>query len=291
MNSRQYYSVRLGKLQPNQIVTLDILKEQFLVVFNQLVSQGYFAEQFGYYCVDASGDIRGDGNNVEGELGVDIPGRMFIALKKRSLYPIDVNIANYSEDDFFDVVEFLYDHMSQGIDGTYHSFANCGMHYQTFNQYQGRMRFRETMNPMLRDYRDGFEIGENGEILILPDEGMSDLFAAEIPPVDAKNVTIKLELAKAKFRRRSSTWDERKDAIRELADVLEYLRADAKKHLSGADETELFNLANNFGIRHHNRKQKTAYDTPIWYSWMFYYYLATIHALLRLIERSQEQGL
>ena len=41
------------------------------------------------------------------------------------------------------------------------------------------------------------------------------------------------------------------------------------------------NLANNFGIRHHNDQEKTAYDTSLWLSWMFYFYLATIHVVLR----------
>jgi hypothetical protein len=51
----------------------------------------------------------------------------------------------------------------------------------------------------------------------------------------------------------------------------------------------LFNIANNFGIRHHNEKQKTDYDESIWLSWIFYYCLATIHAALRLIEKKEQK--
>jgi hypothetical protein len=80
--------------------------------------------------------------------------------------------------------------------------------------------------------------------------------------------------------------DERRDAIRDLADVLEYLRPRLKTALTKKDEAALFEIANNFGIRHHNAEQRTDYDKPIWYSWIFYYYLATIHAAVRLIERS-----
>ena len=70
-------------------------------------------------------------------------------------------------------------------------------------------------------------------------------------------------------------------------DVLEYLRPQIKALLIKQDESDLFNIANNFGIRHHNEFQKTNYDTPIWLSWMFYYYLATIHAILRKIAKSK----
>lgn len=43
--------------------------------------------------------------------------------------------------------------------------------------------------------------------------------------------------------------------------------------------SDLFQIANEFGVRHHNQKQKqkTNYDERIWLSWMFYYYLANIH--------------
>lgn len=73
--------------------------------------------------------------------------------------------------------------------------------------------------------------------------------------------------------------------MRDLADVLEFLRPRVKEVLTSKDESDLFHLANNFGIRHHNDQQRTDYDRPIFYSWMFYYYLATIHAATRLIER------
>ena len=55
----------------------------------------------------------------------------------------------------------------------------------------------------------------------------------------------------------------------------------SKDPLTSNDEKDLFNIANSFGIRHCNDKQKTDYDSALWLSWMFYYYLATVHVLLR----------
>ena len=69
---------------------------------------------------------------------------------------------------------------------------------------------------------------------------------------------------------------------------LEYLRPQVKSVLTSKDESDLFNIANNFGIRHHNEAQRTDYDAGIWFSWMFYYYLATIHAVLRLLQRKRD---
>ena len=75
------------------------------------------------------------------------------------------------------------------------------------------------------------------------------------------------------------------EAIRELADVLEFIRPAIKEHLNKKDENDIFNIANNFGIRHHNKDQQTEYDKAIWYSWIFYYYLATLHAVLRMTNK------
>lgn len=61
----------------------------------------------------------------------------------------------------------------------------------------------------------------------------------------------------------------------------------AKRVLNRDDERDLFNLANNFGIRHHKPGQKTDYDQAIWHSWMFHHYLATIHACVRVIEKAK----
>ena len=64
----------------------------------------------------------------------------------------------------------------------------------------------------------------------------------------------------------------------------QYVKPRLHEFLTHQDESDLFKIANNFGIRHHNDRQRTNYDTAIWLSWMFYFYLATIHVVLRKIE-------
>lgn len=278
---RNYYSVRTGKLEDNQKIDFTLLKKLFLAIYNKFDEDGYFQKHFGYRCVD-SGDVKGD-------LGSDIEAAIFVHLKKQGLYPIGENLEGYTEADLFDIVEFLHDHISKPIEGIYHKFNNCGWHYKTFDDEQGKINFRENINSIIKDYEGGYEISNQGEILSLPENGLDSLLMATIPTDNETNIKQKVERAILKFRQYRSTWEEQKDAIRELADVLEYLRVEAKEHLTKEHETELFNLANNFGIRHHNSRQKTDYDVKIWYPWMFYYYLSTIHALLRMIEGKKEE--
>jgi hypothetical protein len=276
MIKRNYYSVRTGKISPDQQVNFEVLKKLFSVTYNKLNSDGYFQKYFGINCEDGY---------IPGELGEEIDAMVFVNLRKDNLYPIYQNLPNYTEDDFFDIIEFLHDHCSKGLNGHYHSWNNCGYHYEEFNDIEGQKHFRELLNPILREYKDGFEISESGEILILSDNGLSNLFEADIPTNDKDNISNKINSAILKFRRHKSTLDDRREAIRELADVLEFLRPAIKQHLNKKDENDIFNIANNFGIRHHNKDQQTEYDKAIWYSWIFYYYLATLHAVLRMTNK------
>jgi hypothetical protein len=277
MKRRDYYSTRTGKISETPEITLKMLKKLFMVSYDKLDEDGYFQKYFGYYCVD-----QGD---VKGELGIDINSMIFLGIKKDGLWPLRTKFEDYTEDDLFDMIEFMHDHCSKPISGYYHQYSNCGHHYDIFNDNEGQKHYRDTINYILRDFKEGFEISEAGEILELAYNNIAPLFQADIPSSDSENITKKIDLAVLKFRRHKSTLDDRRDALRELADVLEYLRPDIKKVLASKDESDLFNIANNFGIRHHNVDQKVDYDKAIWYSWIFYYYLATIHAALRLIAK------
>jgi hypothetical protein len=281
MRDRPYYSVRTGKHPTSGRLDLAGLKGLVLSTYNQFEASGHFQQAFGYHCVDAG--------FVPGLAGADIGAFFFRKLKKRQLWPIESSISDYSEDDLFDVLELLHDCVSYPVDGHYHSWANCGWHYSTFDSEKGRSEFREVINEVLRDYSSGYQLTTEGNIVALPPLGLAQLEDSPAPPGDPKNVQARVTAAIRKFRRRGSTQEERRDAVRDLADVLEYLRPQIKQVLSSKDESDLFALANNFGIRHHNDRQKTGYDGSVWLSWMFYYYLATIHAVTRLIARKPSE--
>lgn len=271
-----YYSQRKGT-NPNSagLPLLDIA-DLFSRVYDQLRQDGYFDEAFGFYCVDA-GEMPGKVRDVELE--------MLLSVRKKNLWPIDDKRASYSEDDLFDVIEFLYQHVSKPVDGTHHNWNNCGMHWETFNKSQGQAEFREKVNAVLVHYAKPFDLSAGGEVLHKPEAGFEQIFEADVPSMD-RNVVDRINAAVLRYRRHGSTLDDRRQAVRDLADVLEYLRSQVKSLLTSSDEKDLFNLANNFGIRHHNDQQKTNYDAGIWLSWMFYFYLATIHVVLR----KQQQG-
>lgn len=271
--SHHYYSQRTGKSPNPDGLPLGDVIELFQRVYRRLEEDGYFSEAFGFWCVDAE-QIGGTIQDVQLEI--------LLKIRKKNLWPIAELAERYSEDDLFDVIEFLYQHVSKPIDGTMHSYSGCGMHWETFNKKDGQVVFVQQINEVLSHYCRPFELSQEGEVLSKPEAGFERIFEADVPSSD-DNVRSRIEKAVRRYRRHGSTVDDRRQAVRDLADVLEYLRPKIKALLTKADESDLFNIANNFGIRHHNDQQKTSYDTAIWLSWMFYFYLATLHVVLRKI--------
>jgi hypothetical protein len=271
----QYYSQRMG-INPNisGLPLADVLS-LFVKVFKRLEAEGYFQEAFGFECVDS-------GVN-EGK--VHDPGlEMHLAIHKDGLWPIADRAVLFSEDDLFDVIEYLFQQVAKPVEGWYHDYAECGMHWQTFNRDLGQEEFRSKINSVLAKYEKEFELSADGEILHKAEAGFEPIFDADLPSKNEK-IVARVNAALLRYRRYHSTIDDRRHAVRDLADVLEYLRPKLAPLLTKADEKDLFNIANNFGIRHHNDKQRTSYDSSIWLSWMFYFYLSTIHAALRTIDR------
>lgn len=276
--SHNYYSQRTGKNPNLKGLPLEDVIELFQRVYQQLEDDGYFSEAFGFWCVDA--------DQVPGKVR-DVELEMLLKIRKKHLWPVSEYCKSYSEDDFFDVIEFLYQHVSKPIDGTMHNYNGCGMHWETFNKKEGQVVFVERINDLLSYYCNPFELSIDGEVLSKPDAGFENIFEADVPSND-ENVRKRIESAVLRYRRRGATLDDRRQAVRDLADVLEYLRPKVKELLTKPDESDLFNIANNFGIRHHNEKQRTAYDMALWLSWMFYFYLATLHVVLRKIDSDQK---
>ena len=278
MPNRAYYSRRTG--QNLDVVRLDLsrLKDLFLATYRDFDDKGYFVEAFGQDCQDGC---------IQGYAGSDVERFMFQRIRKKNLWPISEKVGLYSEEDLFDVIEFLFDHIAAPQKTWSHGFDNACAHYGDFDQAAGRSRFREDVSVLLNDYATGFEMSPVGEILSR-DRGYETLLDAKMPPsTDAMNVAARVEEAVRKFRRHHASRTDKREAVRLLADVLEYRRPELKQILTSKDEADLFNIANNFGIRHHTSKQKTNYDHDVWLRWMFYFYLSTVHAAERLLNKGK----
>jgi hypothetical protein len=252
-------------------------------VFDSFRERGYMQEAFGIECVDGDRD---------GTLGHDPDAFFLRTIMREGIWPywarpwLDEHTVPYEkwdEDTLFDVVEVMHDLVSKPLSGSYHDWNECGMHYDTFDRTEGQREYSEAINHVLRINDPPYELDGLGQLIESGPEEFHQLLSAPVPKgTEHDLITSKIDAAVTRFRTRGASIDDRRHAVRDLADVLEALRRDINETMLTADEKALFHLANGFAIRHNNRDQKGDYDRVTWLRWSFYVYLATIHAVLRV---------
>lgn len=268
------YSIRTGVNPRSDGFDLKTINSLFVRLYQQLMEEGYTHEYFGFWCVDMQ--------DVKGKLS-DVEFTVLMTLRKPDLWPPFERADHYAEDDLLDIIEFLFDYVSKPLTGHMHSFNQCGMHWETFDKAAGQKEYRKRVNELLALYEHRFELSADGLILRQAPSGFEPLLDAAVPTKD-KTITARVQAAVNEYRRHGASLDVRRHAVSDLAGVLEALRPRMSEAITSNDEKDLFNIANNFMIRHHNDKQKTDYEANLWLSWMFYIYLSTIHLILRRVE-------
>lgn len=288
--AKQYFSERQGRGPKAEPLPFPEFRELVINVFDHFRERGYMQEAFGYRCVDAG--------DVEGTLGSNPSAYFMRTIRRKGVWPYweEVQVApdiwippheQWDEDYLLDVVEVLHDLVSNPTDGSYHSYADCGMRYTKFDRAAGQAEFRDEMNGVLRLHDPAYEMNDEGMIVEAAPGEFHTLLTASVPAGTEAEIASKLDSATKRFRNRGASLDDRRVAVRDLADVLEALRSEIKDSMLPKDERELFRIANGFAIRHQNRHQRGDYDRLTWLRWAFYVYLATIHAVLRVREREE----
>ena len=233
MRDTPYYSTRTGNVDANSPYALRDLKDILASPYSQFDGQSYFQEGLGYECVNEG--------HVGGRVGRDVNTFLMRRTGKRNLWPIDAN-RDYTEDDIFDLVEFLYDCTGKRLNRRYHSWSNYGYHCSHFDKEAGQEEFRQEFNPVLARYGARFELSAAGEVQLLPPSGLEALVEPVVTLLDETNVEGRINAAITKYRHRASSIEERREAVRALFDVLEFVRKDVKTEFLSKDESDLFNI-------------------------------------------------
>jgi hypothetical protein len=274
---RPYWSERQGR-RVYATFTPAQARRAFAGVGADCADRDELQEAHGYSCVDAG--------NVVGTLGSAVAERLFIELGRDHLWPVSQHVEGWDDDTLFDMMEFLHDHVSSGVvdTGRLHGFDDCGWHYVDFTLEPARSGYRQQVNEILRRIDPGYEMTESGEIMRAVPDGVAPLLTTaprRLEPTQQQHV----EAAITKYRARSSTATDRRDAVRDLADVLEHMRAEVKATFPRQDEAMLFEMANKFWVRHNKPGERRDYDHDAWWSWLFYVYLASIALVTHIAER------
>jgi len=265
---KQYYSYRKN----GTAITFTELIEKYKTVYSLLQNRDYFKQLAGISHANVPDEFQSEASLI-------LPFQPFPIEKWKA--------SEITEDNIFDTIEFMFDYVSKPY-GWEDKTTGTGWDYFYYEGYEketGQNEYREYVNMFLNDYKEGYDLNSSGEIVIIGKAGLDILLSADVIEYDLENIDKHVKWAIQQWKKRNLTLEERKAVIIEFANVFEWLKKVKKLEnvLDKGDDKLIFDMVNNFEIRHHNPRQFGNYDKSIWYSWMFHFYLATYHAIVRLL--------
>ena len=248
---KKYYNERMGLLTQSLRLDFDELKDFFLKTYTYFENKEYFQ-----LAIKGIWNYPDHGNAIMIEPPSFSPSvEVYFANKLQSIevWPIYLNIDNYDEVTLFTVMEILYEHI-----------AEYDFEKERINREYPRQEYSEYVNNILKAYGDGYYLEPtNGFIMNLPNKALQEQLC-EAYDCLPKDVEEKLSSAFKMYYRFDSGMEEKKKAINILADTLEAVRENVKQifdknHINKRPHDKLiFDIVNNFNIRHNNEKQKKA---------------------------------
>lgn len=254
----EYFAARKGHINLEELkITYRTFKDYFVDTYLHFEQKGYFKLAFeGIYSTP--------------KLMAPSPeAYIFTHVGKSVSFPLD---HNYRHDQVttFTLIEILYKYICKE-EG-----------YEMYYKDEAQLEFRTMINKFLLCLDNGYVLTEMGYIIDLPEDGLGQLITQDLPENTEDSTTEKVETAIKMFFKYDSNESQKAKAINILADILEPYRKELKNETTENHDTLIFSIVNKYGIRHNTLTQKTDYNKPIWYEWMFHYYLATVHATLKL---------
>ena len=272
---RPYWAQRRGTSE-HSLLRPEDLRRRFVGVIEELERAGYLDQVFPAVCVDDRDAMHVNPSDIlEDRLGV------------HDLWPVRQSYQRWDEDTFYGVIEVLHDLVARPRKRSWHDWNQCGWHWSEFARVPAQALYRWRVNDLLERAGQGLRIADDGEdtgrLVAVTDDARAELasgMAAREDPVSGDRVRHALAL----FRARGATEHDKRSAIVVLAGVLEERRDLLKAELFRKDEGALFQLANEFALRHRSESQKDDYDVAF-LDWVFWWYLATIELSDRLLAR------
>lgn len=275
---RPYWSQRkAGRRTVDGSIALDLRAtvRSFIELVDELETCGYLERTFGKNCAD---DPYGDrpATMIERDLGAP------------SLWPLPQNRLEDDEDLFCDIIEVLHDLVARPqAEATFHTWDECGRHHSDFDISSGRLVYRWRVNKLLGRSTLNVRIAEEGEdvgrLVAVTDDARTELVQSVVARDSNGETGDQVRHALALFRQRGADKHQKRSAVVALAGVLEERRRTVlDKYLTKGDRGALFQIANEFHIRHQGANQMSAYN-DFFLDWIFWWYLSTIELTDRIV--------
>lgn len=256
--------------------SFETFADDFFELTGEMEEAGYFPKVLKKDCVDDPIDLDEVRKTIRRATKLDIkwpmsPGDIF-ALSDGAVYSL---------------VEYFHDQAQRPRTATHHSYGDCGLHYQNWNNQTGQSVYRWRVNTLLERHRVPLRLGSSGEeqgrLITHFNSPLDDLASSEISKrADAPEDEV--AHAVRKFRARDASIAEKRAAIVMLYGEMEPKRKAVGRKLSSSDESDLFRIANTFNLRHRDKSQKSDYGEEL-LDWVFWTTLSTLRLLDELAHR------
>ncbi len=265
---RPYWSQRHAPRAPGQ--DRSHLAEWFARTVSDLTSRGYFEYAFPSGCEDEDNT----------ETGADPSLILLDRIGVADLWPLHSSREIWDPENndvgiFYDLVEALHDLVARPRLRSYHSFWRH-WHYAEFSSAAGRTLYRWRINRLLALAGTDLRLADAGEdigrLTHTTDDNRSILVDRVL---EADTDRDSRRHAVALFRSRTADREAKRSAIVALARLLEDRRQELKSNLLTKDEGALFQIANQFDLRHNKADQQRDYDEA-YLDWIFWWYLSTL---------------
>jgi len=269
----RYWLERQGR--SNTMAERKTPAQAFVDLIDEMRETDYFPTLLPKPCVD-------DRSSWE----VDPSSEISKAIHANVTWPLDESISPIPDDVLYSVIEFFHDHAQRPRTRSLHTWNDCGWHHADHNKESGGVVYRWRVNELLESHSINLRLAnkgtEKGRLIrhasLHLDELADELSDDNAPSTDGEKITAAIRL----YRARASSVHDRRAAIGLLASHLEKYRQEFRAaQFTRGDESDLFNIFNNFAIRHDNANQKPDYGEEF-LDWVFWTTLAAIRLLNQL---------
>ncbi|MBL7500968.1 hypothetical protein I6A84_02320 [Frankia sp. CNm7] len=272
-----YWRERMGGPHRPAHMSADALARQYVDLVRELEVSGYFARRFGTDCVDNPYDPS-PAHLIEGEFG------------QPTTWPIDPELLAADRENIFQMIEVLHDLVARPQRRDLHSYNGCGWHHHEFDLGSGRAVYRWRVNSLLRradvPYRLADDGADVGRLVGVTDDARAQLVQSLLAR-DTSEQDEQVRHAISLFRGREAGRHQKRSAVAALALVIEERRHGVlTEALAKSDRGALFDIANNFHIRHQGAKQKRDYD-DFYLDWIFWLYLSTVELINCIVDEQR----
>lgn len=267
----QYWLERQGN--DSLMIQRKHLSESFLELVEELRDIGYFPKVLPEGCVDNAGSW-----------DVDPSDLISRAIRYEVSWPDDLKQESLSlpDDVLYSIIEYFHDQAQRPRVREMHGWNDCGYHYKNHNKASGGVVYRWRINELLDSYGVGLRLGnqgdETGKLIQHASLDLDDLGDQAITGGDStrdKTVAEAIQL----YRKRAATTTDRRAAVGQLANYIEHHRKELNQvQFVSKDEQDLFNIFNNFMIRHGNKTQKDEYGDE-YLDWIFWTSVSAIQLI------------